>query len=76
MVAVAVVFEYAHLANAAPLCYGRLAGVSHDALVIRQGLTELARKMLKAKRRSIWTQEDIDYAKAMARASFWLRLVD
>ena len=34
----------------------------HDRLIARQPTDELRRKQIKARRRSIWTQEDVDRA--------------
>jgi hypothetical protein len=39
----------------------------HEKLVKRQTLDELKRKALKARRRGIWTREDIDYAQRKAQ---------
>ena len=39
----------------------------HEQLVDRQATPELKRKKVKAERRGIWTQEDIDHAGRSAR---------
>lgn len=40
---------------------GRITSSLHDVLIAKQSSQELERKMKRAKRRSLWTQEDIDY---------------